>query len=123
MACGRPADSEPIVGAWTQNAAKLWGSRTLRKAIATATEARITTGSLYTLRHSHASACHYTPMTLPEVARRLGHGAELHLRTYAHVIDGMNGERWASLDEMIASARSSLMFPLSSLGTHSGDAD
>ena len=54
---GRPGDSEPIVGPMTQNAMKLWGSRVLRPAIKTATGRE--DASLYTLRHTHASALHY----------------------------------------------------------------
>ena len=41
----------------TQNAMKLWGSRVLRTAIKTATGRE--DASLYTLRHTHASALHY----------------------------------------------------------------
>jgi hypothetical protein len=39
--------------------------------------------SLYALRHSHASACHYAGLTIPEAARRLGRGPGLHVEAYA----------------------------------------
>jgi len=61
------------------------------------------------LRHTHASACHYAGFTLPEAARRLGHGPGLHLQTYAHVIDALDGKRYADLDALIAAARADLM--------------
>jgi hypothetical protein len=65
-----------------------------------------------TLRHSHASACHYAGFTLPSATRRLGHGASLHLNTYAHVIDALEGRsRYADLDALIAAARADLEFP------------
>jgi integrase len=120
---GRPVDEHPIVGEMTQNAMKLWGRRVLRPAITRATKGRIDDGSLYLLRHSHASALHYAGFTLVEAAKRLGHGPELHLKTYAHVIESMSGERWPDLDRLIASARADLTFPKCSPQTSSGHAD
>ena len=35
------------------------GPKRLRPAVKTATEGRIVDATVYTLRHSHASACHY----------------------------------------------------------------
>jgi integrase len=68
--------------------------------------------TLYTLRHAHASACHYAGFTVPAAARRLGHGGVLHLKTYAHVIDALEGKpRHADLDALIAGARSELDAP------------
>ena len=112
---GRPADSEPIIGEMTQNALKLWGSKRLRPAVAGATKGRIADATVYQLRHSHASALHYSGFTVPEAARRLGHGGETHLRVYAHVIDSITGQRYGDLDQLIDSARADLMFPQSSL--------
>jgi integrase len=120
---GRPDNGDPVIGAMTPNAMKLWNTRRLRPAVNAATKGRITDATVYTLRHSHASALHYCGFTVPEAARRLGHGPELHLRTYAHVIDGMGSERWPDLDAMIASARSDLRFPQGSLGTVDGRPD
>ena len=62
------------------NAMKLWGRRHLPDGV-----------RLYDLRHSHASALHYAGFTVPEAARRLGHGPALHVETYAHVIDAIAG--------------------------------
>ena len=93
----------------TANAMKLWGRRGLRSA------AKEPTGrddvTLYTLRHSHASALHYAGFTVPEAARRLGHGGGLHIETYSHVIDSLSGERHASLDSLLSAARADLLFP------------
>lgn len=94
------------------NAMKLWGRRVLRTGAKTTTDREDVT--LYTLRHSHASALHYAGFTVPEAARRLGHGGGLHIDTYSHVIDSLSGERHAGLDALIDSARADLMFPRSS---------
>jgi integrase len=98
---GRPGDGEPIIGEMSANAMKLWTRRHLSI-------------RLYDLRHSHASALHYAGFTVPEAAERLGHGPALHVETYAHVIRAMSGQRYGSLDELIAAARGSLRFPRSS---------
>jgi integrase len=105
-------DDEPIIGPMSANALRLWGAKSLRRAVSTATGGRITDATVYTLRHSHASALHFCGFTVPEAARRLGHGGALHLRTYAHVIESITGQRYADLDELIAAARAAvpLMF-------------
>jgi hypothetical protein len=69
------------------------------------------------IRHSHASACHYAGFTIPEAARRLGHGAGLHVETYAHVVESISGTRYDDLDGLIEAARTYLMFPESSLAS------
>jgi integrase len=107
MQSGRPGDDAPIVGSMAADAMKSWGRRTLRTAAKTATDGREDV-TLYTLRHSHASACHYAGFTIPEAARRLGHGAGLHVATYAHVIDALDGQRYENLDALIAAARAQL---------------
>jgi hypothetical protein len=84
----------------TQNAMKLWA----RRAMPAGT-------TLYRLRDTHASACHYAGLTIPEAARRLGHGPGLHVETYAHVIDAMSGTRHDGLDALITAARAELGFP------------
>ena len=100
---GRPDVGEPIIGQMTANALKKWTTQTLRPA------GRRLLGredvTLYTLRHTHASACHYVGMTTPEAARRLGHGPVLHIQTYAHVIEGLAGRRYPDLDALITAAR------------------
>lgn len=71
--------------------------------------------TLYTLRHTHASLCHYAGLTVPEAARRLGHSPALRIATYAHVIDGLQGRRFDGIDALISAARAELEFPQSSL--------
>jgi integrase len=113
LQAGRPSSDEPIVGPMTQNASKLWGTRVLRPVAKSITGRDDVTA--YTLRHTHASALHYCQHTIPEAARRLGHGPGLHVETYAHVIDAISGKRYADLDALIAAAREDPMFAESSL--------
>lgn len=104
--------SYPIVGDMTENALKLWNTRVLRPAVERVTDGRITDATAYTLRHSHASACHYvTSFTDPEIFRRLGHKAQVHYQHYAHIIDGLDGRRYETLDAMITAARSESAVP------------
>jgi integrase len=98
LQAGRPGDNEPIIGEMSANAMKLWSRRHLSM-------------RLYDLRHSHASALHYAGFTVPEAAERLGHGPALHVETYAHVIRAMSGQRYGSLDDLIAAARVPRRFP------------
>ena len=94
--------SDPIIGEMSPNAVKLWGRRKLPSGV-----------RLYDLRHAHASACHYvTTLSVPEICRRLGHSEQTHFKHYAHVIDELSGQRYASLDELLdAAARAQLRFP------------
>jgi integrase len=118
---GRPGDGEPIVGPMTQNALRLWGAKRLRPAVATATGGRIEDATVYTLRHTHASALHYAGFTPPEAAERMGHGLPLHWLTYAHVIRAISGKRYDGLDALIAAARAELMFRQSSASAGEGE--
>jgi integrase len=105
-------DRDPIVGPMSANGMRLWGAKRLRPAVKTATAGRITDATVYTLRHSHASACHYvSTLTVPEICRRLGHAQQTHFLHYAHVIDALDGSRYRDLDKLIAAARAKLMFP------------
>ncbi len=79
---------------------KLWGRRHLRDGF-----------RVLDLRHSHASALHYAGFTVPEAARRMGHGPALHVETYAHIIDSISGRRCDGLDELISVARAELVLP------------
>jgi integrase len=107
--------SDPIIGDLTANALRLWGYKRLRPAVKAATDGRITGATTYTLRHSHASACHYvSTLTVPEICRRLGHSQQTHFLHYAHVIDSISGERYTDLDALVAAARADLMFRQSS---------
>ena len=92
---GRPDDGTPIIGEPNPEAVKTWARRHL------SVQAERATGrddvTLYTLRHTHASLCHYAGLTVPEAARRLGHSPALHVATYAHVIDGLQGNALTAL--------------------------
>jgi hypothetical protein len=93
---------------WTELAV---GYRRLRPAVKAATEGRVTGATTYTLRHSHASACHYvTTFTLPDILDRLGHSQQTHFLHYAHVIRAISGERYADLGALVAAARGDLVF-------------
>ena len=105
LQAGRPHGDQPIIGDMTANALKLWGARWLRPRVAELTAGRIDDATVKTLRHSHASALHYAGYTVPEAARRMGHGPGVHIDTYAHVIDAMSGTRHDGLDELYTAAR------------------
>jgi integrase len=67
---GRPDDDAPIIGPLTASGLVQWSWKRLQP-----TAKRVIRRgdiSLYTLRHTHASACHYAGFTLPAAARRLG---------------------------------------------------
>jgi hypothetical protein len=62
----------------------------LRSAAETATGGREDV-TLYTLRHTHASALRYCGFTLPEATRRMGRGPGLHIETY-HLLRELGDE-------------------------------
>ena len=60
----------------------------------------------YDLRHLCASLLIAEQrMTLPEIARQMGHSLEMLLRTYAHVIDGLAGGAGRPPEEIVLEAR------------------
>lgn len=109
LASGRPGPDAPIVGDMSPNASRLWNRRVLRPL--TQEIAGRSDVTLYTLRHSHASALHYAGYTTPEAAERLGHDDVTHLKTYAHVIRSLRGTRYEDLDALITAARSAASVP------------
>ena len=63
LASGRPDDDAPIVGPMTESAMRQWGWKHLQpmvKRVAGRDDATV-----YTLRHTHASALHYCGYTVP----------------------------------------------------------
>ncbi len=54
-------------------------------------------------------------MTVPAAARRCGHSPALHIATYAHAIDGLQGRRFDSFEELISRMRTELVFRQSSV--------
>ncbi len=117
---GRPGEEDPIVGVMSPNALRLWGAKRLRPAVAAATGGRIRDATVYTLRHSHASALHYAGFTPAEAAERMGHGLGLHWRTYAHVVKAMSGTRYDG-DALISAARARLELRQSSVTAEGRD--
>jgi len=61
--------------------------------------------TLYTLRHTHASALHYCGWTVPDAAERMGHTQVIHLETYAHPIKVIGSQRWRDVDALIRESR------------------
>jgi len=111
LQCGG-RDDQPIVGDLGADGLRLWAYKHLDVAARRAIGRDDVT--LYTLRHSHASALHYAGWTVPEAARRLGHSPVVHIGVYAHAIDAISGTRYDSLDALIAAARAKLVFRQSS---------
>jgi integrase len=99
-------DEDPIVGQLGEAGLRLWSYKHFKPAVLQIAGREDAT--TYTLRHTHASALHYADFTVPEAARRMGHGPALHVQTYAHVIDAVKGKRYADLDELIQAARAEL---------------
>jgi integrase len=95
---------DPIIGEISVYNFKAFGTRKFGPTAAKATGRKDVT--VYTLRHTHASALHYCGWTVPAAARRLGHGPALHVTHYAHVIDALEGQpHYADLDALYLAAR------------------
>jgi len=107
---------EPIIGPLGSDGLRLWAYKRLDPAAHRATGRDDVT--LYTLRHTHASALHYcNDYTLPRILKRLGHSAPVHFQHYAHIVDAAEGRpHHASLDALIEQARAQLVFRQSSAG-------
>jgi len=101
---------EPIIGELGKDGLRLWAYKHLDPAARRATGRADVT--LYTLRHSHASALHYCDdYTLPRILKRLGHSAPVHFQHYAHVIQASEGKpHHATLDALIGAARAKPVF-------------
>ena len=111
--------SDPIVGTMSANTMKLWNPRTFRPAVAEVARG-FKNSVVYTLRHSHASALHYAGFTPAEAAARMGHGLDLHWKTYAHVVESISGKRFEGLEALITAARNDPKFRQSSATAGSG---
>ena len=53
----------------------------------------------------------------------MGHGLDLHWRTYAHVIEAMSGKRYDDLDALITAARAELGFRGGSVAAQDGGSE
>jgi integrase len=89
-------------GLWTANAFEKWRSRVFAPALA---RIGLYTGRPYDLRHSFASLLLHEGRSVIYVARQLGHGAELTMRTYGHVIDELDDRPQLPAEEAIHEAR------------------
>jgi integrase len=92
MASGRPAPGVLLVpgadgAVWTETAWGNWSKRQWARALK---GAGLGSARPYDLRHSFASLLLHEGRSVVYVARQLGHGAQLTLGTYGHVIDELD---------------------------------
>jgi integrase len=108
---GRPAPSALVVpaasgGAWTRGAYDSWSKRTFHRAAAAVNRSDATP---YDLRHSFASLLLHEGRSVIYVARQLGHGAQLTLSTYGHVIEELEDSPNLAAEDAIRLARADLL--------------
>ena len=108
MRSGRPDDRALVFPGrdgrpWSQPAYQSWR----RRAFARAASAAGAQGARpYDLRHSFASLLLHEGRNVIYVARQLGHGAQLTLGTYGHVIDELDEQQpRQDAEDAIAAAR------------------
>lgn len=87
---------------WSANGFEKWRQRHFGTLLAAAGVER---GRPYDLRHSFASLLLHEGRYVIYVARQLGHGAELTLRTYGHVIEELEDAPQLPAEEAIRLAR------------------
>lgn len=96
MASGRPGDDRLIFPGrdgrpWSDSNWRNWRQRNFRKAVVAAGLPEGTRP--YSLRHSFVSLLLAEGRTVVEVADQAGHSPTMALSTYAHVLDGLDGDR------------------------------
>ena len=87
---------------WTANGFEKWRRRVFVPALE---RARVEHCRPYDLRHSFASLLLHEGRSVIYVARQLGHGAELTMRTYGHVIDELEDRPQQPAEDAISEAR------------------
>ena len=87
---------------WTANGFEKWRRRCFQPKLALIGLDR---GRPYDLRHSFASLLLHEGRSVIYVARQLGHGAELTMRTYGHVIDELEDRPQLPAEDAIQEAR------------------
>jgi integrase len=107
MASGRPAPGALLFpsadgGLWTETAWGNWSKRQWGRALKTA---GLSSARPCDLRHSFASLLLHEGRSVVYVARQLGHGAQLTLGTYGHVIDELDDAPHIDAETAIAQAR------------------
>ena len=107
LASGRPDDRTPVIPAldgagMSENAFEMWRSRAWTAAL---TAAAAPYQRPYDLRHSFASLLLHEGRSVIYVARQLGHGAALTMKTYGHVIDELEDAPRMAAEDAITDAR------------------
>jgi integrase len=107
MAAGRPGGDELIFPGrdghpWSESAYKSWRRRAFARAL---TAAGIEHARPYDLRHGFASLLVHEGRSVIDVARQLGHGPQLTLGRYAHVIDEFSDAPRQDAESAILAAR------------------
>jgi integrase len=92
-------------GEWSANAFEKWRRRVFTPALRSI---GIDRGRPYDLRHSFASLLLHEGRSVIYVARQLGHGAELTMRTYGHVIEELEDRPQLPAEDAIREAREAL---------------
>ena len=92
-------------GEWSANAFEKWRRRVFTPALRSI---GIERGRPYDLRHSFASLLLHEGRSVIYVARQLGHGAELTMRTYGHVIEELEDRPQLPAEDAISEARGAL---------------
>lgn len=87
------------------NAFEMWRRRHY---VAALDRAKLPRSRPYDLRHSFASLLLHEGRSVIYVARQLGHGANLTLTTYGHVVDELEGAPQVTAEGAIAAARAAL---------------
>jgi integrase len=119
LASGRPPEDAPVIPgqdgrSWTAEGFNKWRQRTFAAALKAAGVAH---ARPYDLRHSFASLLLHEGRSVIYVARQLGHGANLTMSTYGHVIDELEDAPRLSAEDAIRQAREQLrtrLVPLAS---------
>jgi integrase len=92
-------------GLWSANAFEKWRRRVFTPALR---KAGVQRGRPYDLRHSFASLLLHEGRSVIYVARQLGHGAELTMRTYGHVIEELDDRPQLPAEDAIGEARQAM---------------
>lgn len=111
LACGSPSpDSYVFPGAnpYTPTSANAFEKWRQRVYVGALKRAKLARSRPYDLRHSFASLLLHEGRSVIYVARQLGHGADLTLKTYGHVIDELEDSPNVSAEDAIAAARHDL---------------
>lgn len=111
LASGRPGTETHVFPGeggekWTAEGFNKWRGRVFHRALEVA---GVPPARPYDLRHSFASLLLHEGRSVIYVARQLGHGAELTMRTYGHVIEELEDAPHLSAEAAIRSARGELV--------------